>query len=44
MNKKGPLRSKGARGAIVDAGGYDGAALARGKKGGLVRVSGYAVE
>ena len=43
MHKKGPLRSKGARGQVKDDGGYDGAALKVGKKGGLVRVSGYAV-
>jgi large subunit GTPase 1 len=43
MHKKGPGRSKGARGAVQDGGGYDGAALAVGKKGGLLRVTGYAV-
>lgn len=36
---KKAARSKGSRGLAVDAGGYDGAALKTGKKGGLVRVS-----
>ncbi|KAI8474842.1 MAG: hypothetical protein J3K34DRAFT_490873 [Monoraphidium minutum] len=41
-NKRGAVRAaKGARGAVRDEGGYDGAALAVGKKGGLLRVSGY---
>ncbi len=35
---KKPARSKGNRGLAVDAGGYDGAAAAYGKRGGLVRV------
>ncbi|KAF6251424.1 hypothetical protein COO60DRAFT_1704822 [Scenedesmus sp. NREL 46B-D3] len=38
---KKAARSKGSRGLAVDAGGYDGAALSTGKKGGLVRVGGY---
>jgi large subunit GTPase 1 len=38
---KKAARSKGSRGIAVDAGGYDGAALSTGKKGGLVRVGGY---
>lgn len=41
MQKKG-ARSKGARGVAKDDGDYDGAALAVGKKGGLLRVTGYA--
>lgn len=40
-NKKGSGRAKGARGAVQDGGGYDGAAMAVGKKGGLLRVAGY---
>lgn len=40
FQRKAP-RTKGSRGAAVDAGGYDGAAIATGKKGGLVRVGGY---
>lgn len=35
---KKPTRSKGNRGLAVDSGGYDGAAVAYGKRGGLVRV------
>lgn len=38
---KKAARSKGSRGQEVDAGGYDGAPLLTGKKGGLVRVAGY---
>lgn len=38
---KKAARSKGTRGLQADAGGYDGAALSTGKKGGLVRVGGY---
>jgi large subunit GTPase 1 len=38
---KKAARSKGNRGQEMDAGGYDGAALLTGKKGGLVRVAGY---
>lgn len=38
---KKAARSKGSRGLAADAGGYDGAALTTGKKGGLVRVGGY---
>jgi large subunit GTPase 1 len=38
---KKAARSKGSRGIAVDTGGYDGAALSTGKKGGLVRVGGY---
>jgi hypothetical protein len=34
-------RSKGDRGLAKDGGGYDGAAMSTGKKGGLVRVAGY---
>ncbi|KAF8060039.1 LSG1-2 [Scenedesmus sp. PABB004] len=40
FHKKAP-RTKGTRGLAADAGGYDGAALSTGKKGGLVRVGGY---
>ncbi|KAK9916643.1 hypothetical protein WJX75_005277 [Coccomyxa subellipsoidea] len=35
---KKPARSKGNRGLSVDVGGYDGAAVGYGKRGGLVRV------
>ncbi|CAL8466799.1 g6335 [Coccomyxa elongata] len=35
---KKPARSKGNRGLAVDSGGYDGAAVTYGKRGGLVRV------
>jgi hypothetical protein len=38
---KKAARSKGSRGLAVDAGGYDGAGLRIGKKGGIVRVGGY---
>jgi hypothetical protein len=38
---KKAARTKGTRGLQADAGGYDGAALSTGKKGGLVRVGGY---
>lgn len=38
---KKAARTKGNRGLQADAGGYDGAALSTGKKGGLVRVGGY---
>jgi large subunit GTPase 1 len=38
---KKAARSKGNRGLQSDAGGYDGAAISTGKKGGLVRVGGY---
>lgn len=38
---KKAARTKGNRGLQTDAGGYDGAALSTGKKGGLVRVAGY---
>ncbi len=41
MHKKAARGPKGARGAAKDEGGYDGAALAVGKRGGLVRVVGY---
>lgn len=34
-------RSKGTRGQVKDGGGYDGAALTTGKKGGIVRIGGY---
>lgn len=39
--QKKAARTKGTRGLAADAGGYDGAALSTGKKGGLVRVGGY---
>ncbi len=35
---KKPARSKGNRGLAIDSGGYDGAAVSYGKRGGLVRV------
>jgi hypothetical protein len=38
---KKAVRSKGNRGQAQDGGGYDGAQLAYGKKGGVVRVAGY---
>jgi hypothetical protein len=38
---KKAARSKGTRGQAADGGGYDGAGLAVGKKGGLLRVAGY---
>lgn len=38
---KKAARSKGTRGVAVDVGGYDGATVQTGKKGGLVRVGGY---
>ncbi|KXZ45888.1 hypothetical protein GPECTOR_49g472 [Gonium pectorale] len=40
FNKKAP-RTKGDRGQARGEGGYDGAGLVTGKKGGLVRVGGY---
>lgn len=38
---KKAARSKGDRGQASEQGGYDGAAIPVGKKGGLVRVAGY---
>ena len=38
---KKAARSKGTRGVERDGGGYDGAQMVTGKKGGLVRVGGY---
>lgn len=38
---KKAARSKGDRGQLRGEGGYDGAAMTTGKKGGLVRVGGY---
>ncbi|EFJ46500.1 hypothetical protein VOLCADRAFT_105489 [Volvox carteri f. nagariensis] len=40
FNKKAP-RTKGDRGQLRAEGGYDGAGMVHGKKGGLVRVGGY---
>ncbi len=40
FNKKAP-RTKGDRGQLRAEGGYDGAGMVTGKKGGLVRVGGY---
>lgn len=40
FNKK-VARTKGSRGLQQDEGGYDGQAMATGKKGGIVRVAGY---
>jgi large subunit GTPase 1 len=38
---KKAARTKGNRGQVKDGGGYDGAAMVTGKKGGLVRVGAY---
>lgn len=38
---KKAARTKGTRGQARDEGGYDGGAMQHGKKGGLVRVTGY---
>lgn len=34
-----PARTKGTRGKLVDGGGYDGAAMTTGRKGGLNRLT-----